>query len=51
MKSTKKNKPLSYAGHARQGQGIEHSVTARLSEKALAKEWLKPEEDRAWEYL
>lgn len=26
-------------------------VTALLSERALAKEWLKPEEDKAWDYL
>jgi hypothetical protein len=25
--------------------------TAILSEKVLAREWLKPEEDRAWDYL
>lgn len=25
--------------------------TALLSERVLAKEWLKPEEDRAWDYL
>jgi hypothetical protein len=24
---------------------------ARLSESALAKDWLKPEEDEAWQYL
>lgn len=27
------------------------AVTAVLSEKVLAREWLKPEEDRAWDYL
>jgi hypothetical protein len=26
-------------------------VTALLSERALAKEWLTPEEDKAWDYL
>jgi len=26
-------------------------VTALLSERSLAKEWLKPEEDEAWNYL
>ncbi len=26
-------------------------VTALLSERSLAKEWLKPEEDTAWDYL
>lgn len=26
-------------------------MTALLSEKSLAKEWLKPEEDKAWDYL
>lgn len=26
-------------------------VTALLSERALAKEWLKPKEDKAWDYL
>lgn len=29
----------------------EMPVTALLSERALAKEWLKPEEDKAWDYL
>jgi len=29
----------------------EISVTALLSECSLAKDWLKPEEDKAWEYL
>jgi uncharacterized phage-associated protein len=26
-------------------------MTALLSERSLAKEWLKPEEDKAWDYL
>jgi hypothetical protein len=26
-------------------------VTALLSERSLAREWLKPEEDEAWDYL
>ena len=26
-------------------------VTARVSERALSKDWLKPEEDEAWDYL
>ena len=26
-------------------------VTALLSERSLEKEWLKPEEDKAWDYL
>lgn len=26
-------------------------VTALMSERSLAKEWLKPEEDKAWDYL
>ena len=26
-------------------------VTALLSERSLAREWLKPEEDKAWDYL
>jgi len=30
---------------------IEVPVTALLSERALAKEWLKPAEDKAWDYL
>jgi len=29
----------------------EISVTALLSERSLAREWLKPEEDEAWDYL
>ncbi len=29
----------------------EMSVTALLSERSLAKDWLKPEEDKAWDYL
>ena len=31
----------------------EHSIseTALLSEAALAKHWIRPEEDAAWEYL
>jgi hypothetical protein len=27
------------------------SETALLSEQALAEDWLKPEEDKAWSYL
>jgi hypothetical protein len=26
-------------------------VTTLLSERSLAREWLKPEEDEAWDYL
>ncbi len=26
-------------------------MTALMSERSLAKEWLKPEEDKAWDYL
>lgn len=29
----------------------EVSVTALLSERSLARDWLKPEEDKAWDYL
>ena len=29
----------------------EITVTALLSERSLAREWLKPEEDEAWDYL
>lgn len=29
----------------------EMPVTALLSERSLAKDWLKPEEDKAWDYL
>jgi uncharacterized phage-associated protein len=33
-------------------QGVrEIPVTALLSERSLAKEWLKPKEDQAWDYL
>ena len=33
--------------------GSNHKViaTALLSEHVLAREWLKPEEEKAWEYL
>jgi len=35
------------------GSGSKHriSVTALMSEHVLAREWLKPEEEEAWEYL
>lgn len=35
------------------GDGSNHRIseTALLSEHALAREWLKPEEEEAWEYL
>ena len=34
--------------HRRQPQV---TITARMAEKALAKDWLRPEEDRAWRDL
>ncbi|MDD1703134.1 MAG: hypothetical protein LUQ31_09170 [Methanoregula sp.] len=51
MKSTKKSNQSPYAGHIRQERGIEPSITALLSERSLAKDWLKPEEESAWNYL
>ncbi|MFA5416515.1 MAG: hypothetical protein WC295_13575 [Methanoregula sp.] len=35
----------------KQNPNIQLYVTALLSEKALAKDWLKPEEEEAWNYL
>lgn len=32
-------------------QASEQRETALLSEQALAKEWLRPEEDEAWQHL
>ncbi len=31
--------------------GVQVAETALLSEKALAEDWLRPEEEEAWSYL
>jgi hypothetical protein len=47
----KKTKPSQQDNRTRQIHDIQHPVTAILSETVLAREWLKPEEDLAWNYL
>jgi hypothetical protein len=51
MKSTKNTKTSQHDDRPRQNCGIQPPVTALLSEKSLAKDWLKPEEEKAWDYL
>jgi hypothetical protein len=48
MKTNKTEKRISHNLESAQRKTVE---TAILSENILAREWLKPEEDRAWDYL
>jgi hypothetical protein len=51
MKSTKKTKTSQHDDKTREITYIQPPITALLSEKSLAKDWLKPVEETAWDYL
>ena len=51
MNSIKNEKSLRSAGQIKYENDVISPVTALLSERSLARDWLKPEEDRAWDYL
>lgn len=48
MKTKRTERQISH--NLEPAQGITADTTI-MSEKVLAREWLKPEEDRAWDYL
>ncbi len=51
MKFTKKTKSSQHNDRTKQNCCIQPPVTVLLSERSLAKDWLKPEEETAWGYL
>jgi hypothetical protein len=51
MKSAKKFTSSQHGDSNEQNGARLLPVTALLSERSLARDWLKPEEDRAWDYL
>jgi len=51
MKSKKKTKSLQLDDRTGPNYCIQPPITALLSERSLAKDWLKPEEETAWDYL
>ena len=51
MNSIKNIKSFRRADQAKYDNEVIFPVTALLSERSLAKDWLKPEEGTAWDYL
>lgn len=47
----KRTKSQPQDNRTRQSYGIQPPVIALLSERSLAKDWLTPEEETAWDYL